>query len=182
MTNSDPPEDPDRKENIGLYKAALESFDKTMVSVAGGALAVSITFIHELAPTPLAESKVALWIGWGGLMLSLGLIIISMLTGHEAIERKLAEDAARPDKWWTDATTKLNVGSVVALLVGFIGLAYFAETNMFAPKAPAKPTSVTIQPAPPATAIPVQASPPITPALPTVSGPRSNPAPSGSAP
>lgn len=156
-------EDRDREKNIDLYKAALESFDKTMVSVAGGSLAVSITFIHELVPTiPAAGSKVPLWIGWGGLLFSLGVIIVSMLTGHNAIECQLAR---KPASKWTNITTVLNICSVVALLVGFLGLAGFAAMNMFAqkPKAAATPVFECAMPKaeakPPAPIVPVAPKP-----------------------
>ncbi len=164
-------EDPDREGTIDIYKQALESFDRTMVTVSGGALAVSITFLHDVAPSPTPWSLLPLVVGWVGLVGSLETIIISMPVGHRSIELRLE---GKDDSKMTKYTTWLNYTSVLALLVGFIGLAVFAGMNMFVakPKAPAaQPTFVqcveapkTLTP-PPATVQPPPAAPaPKTPA------------------
>lgn len=122
----------DRKDAQDSYREALLSYDKTIVTVSSGALALSITFLHDLASNPLPSTAVWLWVGWGGLLGSLLVIIFSMLTGHVALERHLKEV---PGNWFTGLTTWLNIVAAVGLLVGFFGLAQFAKANMFAPKA-----------------------------------------------
>lgn len=175
-------QDPDREGTIDIYKQALESFDRTMINVSGGALAVSITFLHDVAPSPTPWSLLPLIAGWGGLIGSLGAMIISMPVGHKAIELRLAgEDDTKMTTW----TTRLNTTSVVTLFVGFLGLAAFAGMNMFAakPRPPeAKPVVVQCVAAlqPTASAAPVVPSPP-----PTVQPPppaRPTPAPKTRAP
>ncbi|HEY5375200.1 MAG TPA: hypothetical protein VIK01_16085 [Polyangiaceae bacterium] len=172
-------EDPDREGTIDIYKQALESFDRTMVTVSGGALAVSITFLHDVAPSPTPWSLLPLIVGWGGLIASLGAIIISMPVGHRSIELRLAgEDDSKMTKY----TTWLNSTSVVALLVGFMGLAVFAGMNMFVakPKAPAaQPTLVQCVEAPKRVTTPAATVEP-PPAAPAAPAPKT-PAPARSA-
>jgi hypothetical protein len=129
-----------------LYGKALESFDRLLVMISGGALVLSLTFLHNLAPRPLASTAFWLWVGWGGLVLSLVLIVSSMLTGHKAIEHAL-ENSGRTD--YSTATTVLNITSVAFLVAGLIGLVMFAQRNMFASACPD-----TITPPPPLSAPP----------------------------
>jgi len=156
--------DPERKGLVELYGKSLESFERTIVTVSSGALALSITFLHDVTPTPLPSSLSTLWWGWGGLLGSLGMMILSMPLGHWLLERALEK---KDSKTLLRLVTVMNVSSVVLLLMGFGFLARFAQVNMFAAKPPTKPTAVTIQPAPPATAIPVQPAPSSVPQLPS---------------
>ena len=126
-------DDEDRKATLDIYKQALEGYDRTIVTISSGALALSITFLHDVVANASASSACWLWWGWGGLLGSLAVIIISMLTGHVAVERYLAEVDLG---WSVKATTALNIIAAVALLVGFGGLATFAKVNMFGKKEP----------------------------------------------
>jgi hypothetical protein len=118
----------ERKGLIEMYGKALESFDRAVLAVAGGGLAISVTFLHDVAPHPVGRSLLWLWIGWIGLALSLSSIIASMLTGHRALE-----DALRGGKItkFTGYTTALNIAAGLTVVVGLLSLAGFAQINMF---------------------------------------------------
>jgi integrase len=135
--------DVDRDKTIDIFKQAMESFDKTMVTVSGGALAVSITFLHDIAPNPSRWSLIPLAVGWGSLIGSLGSIIVSMPTGQKSIKVRLE---GGDDTELANLTTKLNHWSVRGLLVGILGLAVFAGINMFTEKPTApEPKPVVVQ-------------------------------------
>lgn len=119
----------ERRSLIELYGKALEGFDKTIVAVSSGAMVLSVTFLHDLAPKPTTASMIPLWVGWGGLLLCLVLIIISMLTGQRALE--LALEERKEVTRFSTITTWLNVTSAIALILGLGGLAGFAHVNMF---------------------------------------------------
>jgi hypothetical protein len=119
----------ERKALIELYGKALENFDRAVVVISGGALAVSVTFLEKLAPHPVVASLNRLWIGWIGLAISLSSIILSMLAGHRALEDALEGKGLTN---FTTLTTVLNFVAGVALVVGLLGLAAFAATNAFA--------------------------------------------------
>jgi hypothetical protein len=118
----------ERRALVELYGKSLEGFDRTIVTVSAGSLALSITFLKDIAAHPTPGSTSSLLAGWTSLILSLGLIVVSMLSGQQALEAALAErnDAER----LTSRTTWLNVSSMVFLLIGFAGLANFARLNL----------------------------------------------------
>lgn len=126
----------ERKSLTELYGKALEGFDKTIVVTASGALVLSVTFLHDIAPNPNATSWTSLWIGWCCLILSLGVMIVSMLTGQQALEAALGESASKTSVF-TTITTGLNLTSAIFLIGGLVGLAWFAQANVFAQKVPA---------------------------------------------
>jgi len=172
--------DVDRDKTIDIFKQAMESFDKTMVTVSGGALAVSITFLHDIAPDPSRLSLIPLGIGWGSLIISLGSIIYSMPTGQKSIRVRLE---GGDDTELVKLTMKLNDWSVSGLLVGIVGLAVFAGWNMFAAKPKpqaAQPMLVQCVAAPQTTA----SAPPVVPQPPppAVQPPPAAPAPAKSVP
>ena len=114
---------------VDLYGKALEGFDRSIVALTGGAIVLSVTFVHDVAPKPITSSLFWLWLGWGSLLFSLTCIIGSMLTGHKAIEETMETGQI---KSFTAATTALNIASAIGLIVGLFGLAYFAQANLFA--------------------------------------------------
>jgi hypothetical protein len=112
-----------------LYGKALEGFDRSIVTISGGALAISVTFVHEVAPNPVQSSFTALWIGWIGLALSLSFIVVSMLTGHKSLEDALE---GKELTGYTGVTTFFNIAAAAMMVGGLLGLAWFAQDNMFA--------------------------------------------------
>jgi hypothetical protein len=64
---------------------ASEAYDKAVMTLSGGALAISITFIHDIAPSPLATTIYRLIFAWGAFGLSITAILISQLTSCWAL-------------------------------------------------------------------------------------------------
>jgi len=123
----------ERKSLTELYGKALEGFDKTIVTTASGSLVLSVTFLHDIAPNPPPGSWTTLWLGWCFLVLSLAVMILSMLSGQRALEAALAETEDKTSVF-TTLTTGLNLTSAIFLILGLVGLAWFAASNVFAPK------------------------------------------------
>jgi len=174
-----PSDDEDRKATLDIYKQALEGYDRTIVTISSGALALSITFLHDVVANASASSACWLWWGWGGLLVSLAVIIISMLTGHVAIERYLADKELGCS---VRATTALNIFAAVALLVGFGGLAVFAKVNMFGKKEPTPAVVVEMSKTIPLAVSVTMPPPAIQPPPPVVQPPPAAPAPKTPAP
>jgi hypothetical protein len=113
-----------------------ESFDKAIMSLSGGALAISITFVHNVAPDPTNRGLLTTsWFLFAG---SLLLILISFLTSQAAILNQIGElngrGAADRSWWkrWLNAgvwTTVLNFLSAGAFVAGVIFLVLFARVN-----------------------------------------------------
>lgn len=111
---------------------ASRDFDKAVMTLAAGALAVSIAFVHDVAPSPIHTS----WLGvaWGLFSLSLVLILLSFLMSQHALRREMQvlagdrEDDA-PGGWLGRATVGLDRGSAGALVSGVVALVVFALYN-----------------------------------------------------
>ena len=112
--------------------AASQDFDKLTVTLSGGALALSLTFIHDIAPHPRQ-----LWLAgtaWFLLALSLVFIFFSLFMSQKAIRDMIDQldagtDPGRlgPAATWT---VGLNIASAATLVLGLVFLAAFALINL----------------------------------------------------
>ena len=132
---------------VSAHHTASQDFDKAVMTLAGGALGVSITFIHEIAPHPKHHGWLAT--AWTLLALSLLLVFVSYLASqrvleHEidncddAISRAAAKESGDPDpparQQRRDVagplTTFLNYASAVTFMSGVAFLVRFALYNL----------------------------------------------------
>jgi hypothetical protein len=74
---------------------ASESYDKAVMTLSGGALAISLTFVKNVA-----QPVVALWrleSAWVALTVSVGSILVSMLTSQIALRHSIHQvDEGKP--------------------------------------------------------------------------------------
>jgi hypothetical protein len=123
-----------RSEFDQAVTTASLSFDKAVTTLAGGALGLSITFIHDIAPEPVHEGRIAL--AWVAFALALMFSMASFLTSEYAHRHLIKElDKGTPPEGlelgtfgWT--THVLNVGAAVLVVAGTFFLAYFAVGNL----------------------------------------------------
>jgi hypothetical protein len=101
------------------------------MTLAGGALGISLAFVHQVAPNPTHKGWLA-W-AWGLLALSLLLIFASFLASQQAILREIRL-RDRKKVWGWDIpgwmTTTLNVTSGAAFIMGVVCLVRFAWFNI----------------------------------------------------
>jgi hypothetical protein len=118
-----------RKWLVSAYEGATQWFDKAIMTLSGGALGVSIAFIHDVAPKP--EHKWLLGVAWILFALSLLLILISFLTSQRAILdmiRQIDEDVEKVVRG--KATDRLNRAAAGSFVLGAIFLVIFALYNL----------------------------------------------------
>jgi hypothetical protein len=119
----------ERKRLTDLHEKATDAFDRAVMTLSGGALAISITFIHDVAHHP--RHKVYLGIAWLSFVASLLLILWSFLTSERAIVRMVAQvDAEAEEVPRGKITDWLNWGSAGAFLVGVVFVVLFAWKNL----------------------------------------------------
>lgn len=121
---------------VGADHDASRDYDTAVLSIASGALALSATFAHDIAPHPHPNT---LWIvaaAWVLLTLSLVAILVSLLTSQAAL-RKAIRDldegldlGALPGGRHAAWTLYLNRAAGGALVLGLVSLAVFALTNL----------------------------------------------------
>jgi hypothetical protein len=77
---ADSPDDPYWVHLVKARETASRDYDKALLTFAGGALGISIAFIHNVAPHP----KHTAWLGaaWGLFALSLVFVVVSLLTSQ----------------------------------------------------------------------------------------------------
>jgi hypothetical protein len=132
---------------VNAHHTASQDFDKAVMTLAAGALAISITFIHEIAPHPTHHRWLAT--SWLFLAISLLLVFVSYLASqrvleHEigncddAIARAIAEERGetspptQPSKRDIAGplTTCLNYGAAGTFVIGVVLLVRFALYNL----------------------------------------------------
>jgi uncharacterized BrkB/YihY/UPF0761 family membrane protein len=114
---------------VTAYESASQSFDKAVMTLAGGALGISLAFIHDVAPKP--EHKAILGVAWSLLALSLLLILASFLTSQHAILDMMRQIDEKAEKIAQGkATVRLNTLAAASFVLGVVFLVIFAVYNL----------------------------------------------------
>jgi hypothetical protein len=112
-----------------------EEYDRTVITLSGGAIGVSFAFLKDLVGT-VSEAKAlylafGAWVLWG---LAIALVLISMYFGTEALKLARcqldAADASKPGGAFASATILLNPLSGTAFMVGLILMVAFVARNV----------------------------------------------------
>jgi hypothetical protein len=112
---------------IDAYATATRDFDKAVTFLAGGALGLSITFVHDIAPQP--KVKWSLGLAWALFALSLLLILMSFLASQRAII-KMIEGIDIGETVRGKLTDWVNRGAATSLVFGTAFLVIFALYNL----------------------------------------------------
>jgi hypothetical protein len=118
---------------VQAHHAASQSFDRAVMALAGGALGVSLTFIHDVAPRP--ERVWLLGVGWMLLAGSLLVILLTFLTSQRAFVNEIRAFDARSDEadqggFAGKLTGVGNWAAALMLVGGVVFLVIFALTNL----------------------------------------------------
>lgn len=107
------------------YDALQLAYDRVVLTLAGGALALSITFVSQIARSAIDSWKLA-W-GWGFLLASLLFVALSYIPSIRAHRRELDGKPHRTLDLIADGFS-MAAGPLLALGYGY--LAWFAFTNL----------------------------------------------------
>jgi len=131
-----------RKHILVADQKAVEDFDKTLVTLSGGALAVSLTFLKDIVGDGPVHSIDLLRLAWLLLTLALACVLSSFWCSHRALRRTLYQLDTGEFEWnpklrsgggWTSATTRLNVFGMLMFIGGVATLLMFAALNLEKP-------------------------------------------------
>lgn len=115
---------------------ASQAYDKTLLTLAGGALGVSFAFVKDLAPHPTPDTIPLLIYGWSAFASSLLATLFSMLTSQFALRRAMAQhdheelEVESPGGAWATATWVLSIGAGILFLIGVALVVWFAGSNL----------------------------------------------------
>jgi hypothetical protein len=123
------------KQYLDAEHAASRDFDRTVMTVAGGGLAFSLTLARDQAGHVGAVAQRYLVASWILLALSLIFILLSYTSSGHAIHAAILELTEGSDpmrerrgRAWNALTLVLNMVAVVSLLGGIVSLVLFAIT------------------------------------------------------
>jgi len=123
---------------VQAYLELSKAYDKAVMTLSAGTLAISLTFVKDVINTPRPGTVIFLALAWTALAVSIVAILISMLTSQWAL-RKTIEQVdrgqerqlrAEPGGWRSRLTAWLNVGAAVGFVLGVALLAWFAIANI----------------------------------------------------
>jgi hypothetical protein len=120
-----------RAEFAAEVTAASTAFDKAVTTLAAGGLALSITFVHDIAPEPVKTGRLA--IAWTAFTLTLLFSMASFLTAgyaHRHLIKQLDKGQELTLGGWGVATHILNLLSALGVTAGAAFMAYFAFANL----------------------------------------------------
>lgn len=130
----------ERKALVEAEHTCANHFDKGIMTLAAGALGISLVFLENIAPKPNPDTLILLYIAWSSLVLSLLAMLSSLLTGQHAFRRArdILENEFFPEgpaksknrNCWAIYTQILNWSSIVFFIVGVGALALFSIQNM----------------------------------------------------
>jgi len=126
----------ERKQLVEAERKTAQQFDKAILTLAAGALALSITFINHIAPHPKPNSIYFLIIAWISFSLSMLSTLISFLTSQAAcrkqrdiIDKSVLDknDSKNKAASWTNWLNYFSIGFFIA---GVIFLIIFSIINL----------------------------------------------------
>jgi hypothetical protein len=119
----------ERKRLTDLHERATDAFDRAVMTLAGGALGISLAFVHDVAHRP--RHKWVMGVSWLLFALSLLLILLSFLTSERAVVKMVGQlDDEDEEIARGKSTDFLNWASAAALISGVVFLVIFAWLNL----------------------------------------------------
>jgi hypothetical protein len=121
---------------IAAEQKAQEDFDKTVLSLSGGALGISFIFLKDVLgsqPIRLHEYLLGAWICWGASTL---FVLGSFFLSHLALRHAIRQvdggdlDGKTPGGAFAQWTATFNILGAVLFVVGVVAITVFAGANI----------------------------------------------------
>ena len=126
-----------RKYLVDLLTKTEEEFDRTLLTLAGGALGVSFAFVKDFLGTEAVVGKNCLVVAWSCWIATLALILISQFGASATMARTLRKldkekwlDPDNPGGPLSSAVFVATGAAGLFFLVGLIVMAYFITLNV----------------------------------------------------
>jgi hypothetical protein len=125
-----------RKLLVSAEKDSQEQFDKTVLSLSGGALGISFIFLKDvIGSSPVLGPALLMgaWIAWG---LSSMVVLASFYLSHLALRRAIMQvdrgtiGEQRAGGGFAIATAILNATGAILFFIGVVLIVAFANANL----------------------------------------------------
>jgi hypothetical protein len=132
---------PDELEDYRKYIAeaeqkAQEDFDKTIIALSGGGLAISFTFVDKFIKVGAPHNVPMLFYSWMMWAASLLFVFASYFCSIRALRRTLKQSyegsvyVQRPGGKWAIATEFLNIAGAILFAIGLLLIILFIRRNL----------------------------------------------------
>ena len=124
-----------REHLVSAGQKAIETYDRTLLTLSGGALALSLAFIRDIAPAPVSRPKFLLW-AWVLWVVALLITVGSFYISHLALTKAMAQvdDETIHERSqggrWTTVVKVLNPVAGLAFMAGVVLIVCFAYANL----------------------------------------------------
>jgi len=125
---------------IEIEQKSADQHDKAILTISMGGLALSITFLKDIAPQPLPGTVWSIGTSWSLFVASMLAILASFLTSQVACRRHRdlldelfqfgTRETERKADWWSSLTHWLNVISYILVFTAVGFLAFFSWLNL----------------------------------------------------
>lgn len=147
-----------RKHLVSAEQKAQEDYDKTLVSLSGGALGISFIFLKDIVGLVNVNQKYLLFISWLCWGISIMLVLFSFFTSILALRKAIAQCDSQEEEpikelaggVFAKVTNVLNISGGILFFVGILLIAIFFSSNLEningtkKPPEPATATSSTV--------------------------------------
>jgi hypothetical protein len=125
---------------IEIEQKSADQHDKAILTISMGGLALSITFLKDIAPHPLPGTLWSIGVSWSLFVASMLTILASFLTSQTAcrLRRDLLDELFQSGTretenkadWWSSVTKWLNSVSYTLVFFAVIFFALFSWLNL----------------------------------------------------
>lgn len=125
-----------RRTLVSAEQSSQEDFDKTVLTLSGGALGISFTFLKEVIaenPVEAPASLLSAWACWGFSTLC---VLASFYLSHLALRRAIHQvdnqtiRTQRPGGIFSVITAALNLSGALLFFTGICFMVHFASINI----------------------------------------------------
>lgn len=125
-----------RKFLVTAEQKSQEDFDKAVLTLSGGALGISFTFLKDIVgDNPIAEPAFLIWAWtlWAG---SIFCVLFSYFLSHLSLRTAITQVdndtiyEQKPGGVWARWTALLNISGAILFVLGVLTLTYFASVNV----------------------------------------------------
>lgn len=125
-----------RDDLVKAEQRSLQDYDKTLLSLSGGALGISFAFITEIIGDDPIHTSWLLMTAWGIWGISILCTLSSFYVSHLALRTAITQVdndniyAQTPGGIFATLTKLLNAASGLLFLAGFVFMLAFVSNNM----------------------------------------------------
>ena len=131
-----------RRHLVAAEQKSQEDFDKTVLSLSGGALGISFVFLKDVVGSNPIEAPgylIASWIAWGASAMA---VLASYFMSHLALRRAIVQVdmgtifQQKAGGGFRTATAILNAAGALLFMLGVCTIALFVSANLKTKGAP----------------------------------------------